>query len=175
MANLFEEIIALTAKDPPLSTEINNIKETVLKKETLRCVDYRKAAILLSQALRRNNTDKNLTAVVDTVVELCEILYSHDSQRTPKSILRLTNIAYLHASLCTTIFHSPKRMSKRRFFGIYFHSLTCHLVQTCLSSFTKYRVPRKNIWAGKQNFSRHIQWALSAHHRQHSLASPSRG
>ena len=33
MANLFEEIIALTANDSPLSTEINNIKEIVLKKE----------------------------------------------------------------------------------------------------------------------------------------------
>ncbi len=61
-----------------------------------------------------------------TLVELSEMLYSHESKRTAQAILRLHNVAFLHMKYCTDLFHTPKAMLRSRMFGRYFHSLTYH-------------------------------------------------
>lgn len=77
MANLFEEIPHLLRKD----------SVTAVRKDTLQCVDYRKAAILLSQVLHNTNADETVAKIVDTAVEICEIFYSRDNKQTHCNIL----------------------------------------------------------------------------------------
>ena len=48
MANLFEELPKHV--NGSTAVELKKIKSTLLAKDTLRCVDYRKAGILLCQA-----------------------------------------------------------------------------------------------------------------------------
>ena len=107
------------------------IKKSVLGKSTLRCVDYRKAAILVSQAFRKADVhvDADIQMLVDTAVEICEIMYSQDNMRTQRNILRLHNITFLHGRLCVTLLSNPKSISQRKMFGTYFHSLMCHSAQ----------------------------------------------
>ena len=122
MANLFEEIPKHATGE--IAAEIQKIKSSVLNKDTLRCIDYRKAAVLLCKALHDCDTDENLICLVDTLVEICEILYSGIESRSPRSVLRLHNLTFLHGRMCVQLFYNPKAISKRRMFGKYFYSLT---------------------------------------------------
>ena len=124
--------------------ELAVIKKSVLGKSSLRCVDYRKAAILVSQAFRKADVrvEADIKTLVDTAVEICEIMYSQDNMRTQHNILRLHNITFLHGRLCVTLFSNPKSISQRKMFGTYFHSITCHsaqLYRTINFTISKYR------------------------------------
>ena len=55
-------------------------------------------------------------------------MYAGEDKRSPKSILRLFNVAFNYAYLLTIMFkESPSKITKEKHFGVYFHSLTCHL------------------------------------------------
>ena len=128
MANLFAELPKILHGSA--AEELGKVKESILNKTTLRCVDYRKATILLSSALRKIDADTNIVRLIDTAVELCEILYSKAGYRTPRSILRLHNISYVHGNLCVATFAQTRSVTTRRMFGNYFHSLVCHSALT---------------------------------------------
>ena len=74
----------------------------------------------------RQSLDSRVVDLLTTAVKLCEILYSSEDKRSPKQILSLYNNAYLHMELCRDLFSSPKKLSRRRFFGTYLHALTTH-------------------------------------------------
>ncbi len=124
MSNLFVELPKHV--NTTVATEIEKVRLMVLNKDTLRCVDYRKAAILLSKALHETCEDESITQIVDTMVEICEIMYADPQKRCPRSVLRLHNLTYVHGRLCVEKMHSPKSLSKRKLFGEYYHALTCH-------------------------------------------------
>ena len=91
---------------------IDTFSKSVLGKETLRCSDYRKGAILILKALQDTIPDSPLTALLSTAVEITELLYSHQENRTKQSVLRLHNLAFVHAKLCSDHLSSPKTMSQ---------------------------------------------------------------
>ena len=78
--------------------------------------------MLLRKALHDITADENLVHLVDTLVEICEILYADRESRSPRSVLRLHNLSFIHCRLCVRLFYRPKAISKRK----YFHSLTTH-------------------------------------------------
>ena len=123
MVNLFDLPFLLTGN---ALKEVTKIKESVLYKNTMRCVDYRKATILLSQALRTTEVSENMRMIADTAVQICEILYTRDDRRSPRSILHLHNLTYLHGRLCSNAIHNPRSITKQNMFGHYYHSLTYH-------------------------------------------------
>ena len=107
-------------------TKVEAICSTVLGKETLRGSDYRKGSILILHTLQEFQPNSPLTTLFETAVEITEILYSDPSKRCPQSVLRLHNLAFIHAMLCRDQLSSPRTMSSRKLFGRYFHALTCH-------------------------------------------------
>ena len=121
MANLFEEIPKHVSG--AVATEVQKIKSTMLNKDTLRCIDYCKAAV---QVLHDNAADESLVQVVDTIVEICEILYADIESRSSRSVLHLHNLTYIHGRLCVSLLYDPKTMSKSKMFGKYFHSIIIH-------------------------------------------------
>lgn len=124
MSNFFEELPKHVSK--PVVAEIEKVKTVAFGKDTLRCVDYRKAVVLLSKALHQTCRDKGIVQIVDTMVEICEIMYADPDRRCPRSILRLHNLTFIHGRLCAQRLQSPKSLTKRRLFGEYFHALTSH-------------------------------------------------
>ena len=126
MANLLDELLCLLNKDTDSYKQVGLVKTTVLNKDTLRCADYRKAAILISQSLKNTSCNKAIQVLMDTAAEIFKIFYSQQQRRTPRTVLRLHNLAYLHAQTCLDLLSSPKAITKRRMFGMYYHSITCH-------------------------------------------------
>ena len=67
-----------------------------------------------------------LTKIYETAVHNCKLLYAPDTKRSPKTVLCLHNLAFLHGVLFTQIFANPKRLTRRKVFGRYFHAITTH-------------------------------------------------
>ena len=56
-----------------------------------------------------------------------------DSQRTSRAILRLYNVTFQHAILCTRVLFPPKAVSLGVMFGLYFHKVSKHCAEdTCV-------------------------------------------
>ena len=51
------------------------------------------------------------------------LLYAEADKRTPRFILRLHNVSFLHAMLCKKIFLKTHSLTRRKLYGIYFHSI----------------------------------------------------
>ena len=124
LSNLIDEIRPLLKGEAKKRVDV--IANSVLGKETLRCSDYRKGAILMLKALQETIPDSPLTAMLSTAVEITELLYSRQENRTKQSVLRLHNLAFVHAKLCSDHLSNPKTMSRRKMFGRYFHAITTH-------------------------------------------------
>ncbi len=109
-----------------IKSEVEKVTTAILGKDTLRCVDYRKAAILLSNALRQTNADSAMCQLLNTAVEICQLMYAREEVRSPKAVLRMHNVTFVHAMLCTQLFHEPRSITKRKMFGRYYHAISTH-------------------------------------------------
>ena len=104
-------------------TEFQVIKAALLGKATLWCSDYRKAMILFYLKLNEIKADQTIVDIFQSAVHMSHLLYTSDYHRTPKAILALHNLSFLHGMLCTEIFSATTGSLS----GRYFHSLTTHL------------------------------------------------
>ena len=100
-----------------------NVKGSVLDKSTLQGSDYRQAVILIYKQLE-NTILEAYKQLFRTATDIASLLYSSDSERSPRNVLRLHNVTFIHGMLCTQLFGSSPRGST--LFGRYFHSIVCH-------------------------------------------------
>ncbi len=126
LANLLTEL-PKKIDDTTLANEIKAVIAIDLEsKPTKRGGDYRMTAIHIVAVLRKSGMPGKLLQLMESVLEISEILYADDSERTPKNILRLYNLTWLHYELCTDIFSSTSTISHKKMFGIYLHSIVHH-------------------------------------------------
>ena len=92
--NILPEITHLLP--PPLKTQFQQILDTTLPKGKVSGAFLRVAAIKVLLKLRQHHADPLIVMLLETVVRMSEILYSQDSKRNPKMILRLYNCSWLH-------------------------------------------------------------------------------
>ena len=102
-----------------------------LSKETksralLRGSDYRRIVTMLPSVMQSSDLPDNISVLINTLAELAKLLYATDSDRTPRMVLRLYNVAFIHAVACVTILDPPQILSRGQMFGLYFHKLTSH-------------------------------------------------
>lgn len=121
LGNIIDE--ALLVASGTVLQELKRIKTALLKKETIRCSDLRKAVILMYLKLQELQPDDML---FHTAVEISKLLYAYDDERTPRTVLCLHNRAFLHAYQCSVLFANPRSTTRRRMFGRFFHSITAH-------------------------------------------------
>ena len=87
-------------------------------------MDYRKATILLTFEKVSPNSDLHL--LFSTTAQISEVLYSRETSRSQKKILRFHNLSFQHAVQCIDAFHTPTGITKQRMFGRHFHSHSVH-------------------------------------------------
>lgn len=105
--------------------KLKEILSVQLNKEKKRGVDYRKTLIYLTIALFEIVT-RDVRALLATLCEMVEVFYAQDRKRCPKSILRLHNLCWRHATLCRKVLTPPRALTSRKLFGIYFHACASH-------------------------------------------------
>ena len=95
-------------------------------KETKRAFDYRCAIVSLASQIK-GVLNAKVQSLVDTLVDIQEILYKGDEERCPRNVLRLHNSTWYHHILCREVLSlTPNEMTTRKFYGTYFHDLTSH-------------------------------------------------
>ena len=95
-------------------------------KDQYRGSDYRLSAILVYLHLK-NKCPSEFQDLLLSLVEICRFSYQRAEQRTPKSILRLYNMTFLHACRCLQIFGENPKLKK--IYGIYYHAIVKHLAE----------------------------------------------
>ena len=83
--------------------------------------DMRATVITMYQLLKNENAPQQVLDLLETIVRISKILYMDDQRRTP-----LYNSTWLHMELCKVLFPHPKKITRRKFFGVYIHALTSH-------------------------------------------------
>ena len=77
--------------------------------------------------VKKANVDPSILLLLETGVRLSELIYLPDEKRTPRRVLELYNITWLHHELCSKLFQSfHGDLSHSKFFGSYLHSLVVH-------------------------------------------------
>ena len=77
-------------------------------------------------ALLKGRADGDIVLLIQSIVEISELLYANDDKRNNVTILRLHNLTWLHHELCKDLFPSLHTLSRAKFFGLYLHALSCH-------------------------------------------------
>lgn len=95
-------------------------------KDKIRGCDYRLSTVVVS-ANMKEKCSPQIEGILRTMTEIVKIAYTKADERSPKYILRLYNITFQHAMLCVNTLSKSTKLSKEKLFGIYFHSLICHL------------------------------------------------
>ena len=128
IANLYELLPSrLTDKD-----EKNLLQDAIdvsFKKDAKTGADYRKSLVDVC-GLVHNKIDPDIYQVMLQLVEIQEVIYLNENDRTNSRIFRYHNTAFLHALAVKEILPSPKKIKKkissRKLHGQYIHSLTGH-------------------------------------------------
>ena len=122
--NLLAEIPNLLPSQ--LGRECQQLLDATLPKQKVSGAYLRVAAIKLYATLKHHNIDPLLKELLNTIARASELLYSYNSKRSPKTILRLYNITWFHHELCRHFLSNRKHQSRSHFFGIYLHDLVAH-------------------------------------------------
>ena len=96
-------------------------------KDQYRGSDYRLSAILIYQRLR-GKCPLEFEELLFTLVEITRLSYQKANLRSPRSILRLYNVTFLHSARCEQIFGPTPKLTK--FYGVYYHATITHLPET---------------------------------------------
>ena len=101
LSNIIDENKVLVTGET--KDKVDMVFSSVLSKETIRCSDYRKGAILILLALQEFQPRSTLTAVLETSVEYC----MWRLKRGPQNLC-IYNLTFVHAKLCEEVFGCPK-------------------------------------------------------------------
>ncbi|VDI28834.1 Hypothetical predicted protein [Mytilus galloprovincialis] len=144
LTNVIQNIIAelpYHIQDKEAQKEFQNFSQTTIgDKNQVKGSDARlylvKLAKFAANLHEQKKIDKNTIQMIESLVEITNICYSKYECRSPKQILRLYNQCFLFAVTCRIVIGIPSnpKMSKKKFFGSHFHSVTVHLPE-CLRIF----------------------------------------
>ena len=99
---------------------------TTGRKETKRAVDFR-CSLIMTSLYVQGTASPRVQSLLDTMVDMQDILYKDDKGRSPRLILRYQNSSWYHHILCREIVgFNLQKMTVRKFYGTYFHDLTAH-------------------------------------------------
>jgi len=100
---------------------------TLGNKESKRTIDYRSALVKTAAMAHQSNIiSTEVLSLLDTLIQMQEILYSPDDKRSPALVLRYLNQAWYHSILLKRVIKKPKKLTMRKLFGVYYHNLTTH-------------------------------------------------
>ena len=129
MKNLHEELPRHTDKElkKPFNFIINN---SFNGKEAKNASDYRKSLLIVTQRFLENHEDHIFRDILTTLYEIQEIIYLPDNQRSHQTVLRLYIITFKHMLCFKMNLHGNlKKLTRRKIFGSYYHSLIHHFPQ----------------------------------------------
>ena len=160
MENLIEE---LPFHEPKLKDLFTPYKAN---HERMSGIDARFCAVKFAEFAVSNELDSKFSKLAQALVELSQICYSYSEHRTPRQVLRLSNLSFLIGLLLKEIVGPlPKKISANRFYGIHYHGLTSHIGELGRIVAVRSLIPEQE----EATFHRLKQYTMnsSSRHSQH--------
>ena len=88
--------------------------------------DVRIALIEIYKFIISKDINSSIVRLLSTAVKVCEIMYALDTQRSPRSVLQLYNLTWLHHELCKSQFVKFHEVTHDKFYRLYLHSIVIH-------------------------------------------------
>ena len=125
LLHLFAELPFILDKDT--GALCKQIISQFTMKEKITCADLRITAVQVYACLlqRLSSGDERLL-LTETAVRISEILYLPTKERSPKRVLQLYNVTWVHHTLCSKLFTRTRQVTRTAFFGLYLHHLVVH-------------------------------------------------
>lgn len=82
--------------------------------------------LLYLKLLKLSEVDNRVKQLIGTLVKISEILYAKNASRSPKTVLQLYSVTWMHHELCCDLIPNPKEESRQKLYGIYLHDLVRH-------------------------------------------------
>ena len=125
ITNLLEELPNHVPDD--VASLLQECKDLTLgQKEKKRAFDLRCLIVMISSQLR-GKAPLKVQQLIDTLVQMAEILYKPEKGRCPRLILRYHNLSFYHAILCLEVIGTqPTKLTRRKLYGKYYHGLVRH-------------------------------------------------
>ena len=124
--NIYDELPYHLPKE--MKTAFKKVKDSSFNgKEAKNGSDYRDSLIIVATWFLQNRPFHFATDIIITFASIQEILYSPETKRSIQSVFRLRNFTFCHALLLKI--HTQDNiisMTRRKFFGSYYHSLIKH-------------------------------------------------
>ena len=121
--NLFEEIV----EHVPNKTYLQNVLTSSYEgKEVKRGADTRVALLLVTSSIK-DNVPGHIYLIFETLCAVQELPHLNDNKRFAESVLALFSKTFSHGILLRKhIRHNVKKLTVKKLYGKYFHSLFCH-------------------------------------------------
>ena len=124
ITNLLEELPNHVTED--VASVLQECKDLTLGQKEKRAFDFRCLIITISSQLR-GKAPLKVQQLIDTLVQMAEILFKPEKDRCPRLILRYHNLSFYHAILCLEVIGTqPTKLTRRKFYGKYYHGLVRH-------------------------------------------------
>ena len=126
IANILTEL-PLHVTDVDALLLFKEITTLALKKDRFRATDYQRAMLKVTVALASQNLLKHdEREILLLFCEMTGMYYENDEHRSPRSVLRLHNIAFRHGQAIQRQLIPPKQLTLRKMCGIYYHGALDH-------------------------------------------------
>ena len=93
----------------------------------LRCCDHRDSLLIVAEHCQEEYPDSIMTEIFVTFSQIQAILYLPDNQRSCQYVLQLYVLTFKHAMLLYQIIKTCNKLTSRKLYGKYFHSIIHHL------------------------------------------------
>lgn len=123
ISNVIRELPNLL--ETSMRKECEKLLAADLAKDKLTGADYRQTAIHLLGFLRKKKAPE-VCQLLETLVTISQIAYCRDNERSTRLILKFYNSTWIHFELLKELIPNPKRISRRKLFGIHLLSLIVH-------------------------------------------------
>ena len=160
--NLFTELPYILKGD---------VQESCQKIIKSKCADLRLTAVHLYQLFLQHYKYDHQLLLIQTAVQISEILYLPAHRQSPKRVLQLYNCTWFHHTLCSLMFPTLKCLTREKMFGTYLHHRSSHAP-------TEYEIvalSSVNTEAEECLFDQAKQMATQASNRHHGVVQKQEG
>ena len=125
-------IINVITELPPIlptghtTSQCTHLISCALSKEKKSGADLRRTVIQIYLLLKDLECSSKVLLLLQTLIKIGEISYSMDEDRSPRQLLQLYNVCWIHMELCRDLLSQPQKLSRSKMFGHYLHAITAH-------------------------------------------------
>lgn len=117
----------LAISDQALRAILRETISLALKKDKIKCTDYRKTLLLVTLHIcKYPDVPQDVLELLLSFCEMMGIFYANEDKRCPKQVLRLYNLSFRHSIAVKSVLFPVTAMTPINLQGLYYHQIIDH-------------------------------------------------